>query len=239
MHKENNDPRHIAVIMDGNTRWALKNSLPGTQGHQHGMENTKKIIIAAIERGIAAVSLFALSSENLKRPAKQRRELLKIFDKALDEGVPGFHEQGVKFTFIGDRSFFPSHLINKMNQAEKLTLNNSRININIALNYGGKWDITQACKRLATMVQEKSIQSNNIEEKHIEELLCLADQPPIDLCIRTGNEKRISNFFLWQMAYAELYFSKTYWPDFGKRNFYAAINDYQKRVRRFGHSSIQ
>ncbi|MBE8182305.1 MAG: di-trans,poly-cis-decaprenylcistransferase [Candidatus Portiera sp.] len=239
MKSNNNDPQHIAVIMDGNTRWAVEKSLPGIQGYKHGMENTKKIIMAAIERNITSISLFALSSENLKRPAKQRRDLLKIFDQALDEGVPEFHAKLAKFTFIGDRSFFPSYLVKKMNQAEELTQDNTGININIALNYGGKWDITQSCRRLAKMVQEQQITYDKIDEKHIADSLCLADQPPIDLCIRTGNEKRISNFFLWQMAYTELYFSKVYWPDFGRRNFYAAINDFQKRTRRFGNSSIQ
>lgn len=239
MQNKINYPQHIAVIMDGNTRWAVERHLPGIQGYKQGMENTKTIILAAIERKIHSISLFALSSENLKRPAKQRRDLLKIFDQALDEGVPEFHEKSAKFTFIGERSFFPSHLVTKMKQAEELTQNNAGININIALNYGGKWDITQSLRRLAKMVQEKSITYDKIEEKHIGEFLCLADQPPIDLCIRTGNEKRISNFFLWQMAYTELYFSKAYWPDFGRRNFFAAINDFQKRTRRFGNSSIQ
>lgn len=238
MKNLSNEPKHIAIIMDGNMRWAMKNSLPSLKGYQSGMEATKAIILAAINRKIKNISLFALSSENIKRPTKQTRELLKVFDQALDEGIPEFHEKGAKFNFIGERGSLPSNLVRKMNEAEELTAKNSNIEINIAINYGGRWDILQACRTIAKLTESKQLNANKIQEKHFDKYLSLADQPPIDLCIRTGNEQRISNFFLWQLAYTELYFSKVYWPEFSVRRFYGAINDYKKRARRFGASSI-
>ena len=231
------NPRHIAIIMDGNTRWANKNSLPSIQGYRSGMENTKRIILASIRAEIESISLFALSSENWRRPVKETRQLLKVFDQALDEGVPEFHEKDARFTFIGERWVFPDSMVKKMNYTEELTKNNKGLRINIAINYGGQWDITQACKALAEQVKTKKLNPNRITDKLISKHLTLADQPPIDLCIRTGNEKRISNFFLWQLAYTELYFSKLFWPEFNERNFYAAIADFKKRSRRFGGSS--
>ena len=231
------DPQHIAIIMDGNMRWASKRSLPSIDGYRNGMENTKNIILAAIKRQITSVSLFALSSENIKRPAKQTRELMKVFDQALDEGIPDFHAKGACFSFIGDRSSLPIKLVKKMNDAEALTANNPGIRINIAINYGGKWDITQACRSILEQVKSNKLDPKKIDENFFQQYLCLADQPPIDLCIRTGDEKRISNFFLWQLAYTELYFSKVYWPEFNVRRFYAAISDYKKRGRRFGEVS--
>lgn len=230
------NPNHIAIIMDGNIRWAKKHSLPNIQGYRSGMENTKKIILSAIKAKIETVSLFALSSENWRRPAQQTRDLIKVFDQALDEGVPDFHSKGAKFSFIGERKVFPANLIKKMSYTEELTKNNKNISINIAINYGGQWDITQACRKVAYLVENNQIKPNKITNSLFAEHLCLADQKPIDLCIRTGNEKRISNFFLWQIAYTELYFSKVYWPEFGAKSFHAAIANYKKRIRRFGGS---
>ena len=234
MAQQNLQPRHVAITMDGNNRWATKRKLPSKEGYRRGTETTKKIILAALDKGIEVVSLFTLSSENVNRPSRQTRELLSILEQALDEGVPEFNEKGVRFSFIGDLDYFPAKLRKKIDHAIELTAKNKIMHVNIAINYGGQWDITQACRKVALLAAESKLNPKKISSKDIAKYITLHGQPEIDLCIRTGNEKRISNFFLWQIAYTELYFAPDLWPDFSVKKFDLALAEYKKRVRRFG-----
>ena len=229
--------RHIAIIMDGNTRWAKNRMMPSAYGHRAGLKAVKNIIQEARRQSIESLSLFALSSENWRRPQKEINQLMRLFEQALDEEVPALHKNNARLSFIGDKSVLSARLKNKMKKAEEQTLRNKAIRINIAVNYGGQWDIVNACRQIALMVQKKQIAPSDITATSIDAHISLSDQPPIDLCIRTGNEKRISNFFLWQLAYTEFYFSPIAWPDFKERNFRSALLAYKKRKRRFGDSS--
>ncbi len=229
-------PRHVAIIMDGNGRWARKRLLPRVAGHRKGVETVREIIRACIERGVAYLTLFAFSSENWRRPPEEVSLLMQLFVVALEQEVTKLHENDIRFRLIGDVSRFDERLRKLIAEAEALTANNSRLTLTIAANYGGRWDILQAVNR---MLAERPELAKGFGEEDLAPYLCLHDAPEPDLFIRTGGEQRISNFLLWQLAYTELYFTDTLWPDFDAKAFDAAIASFQARERRFGRTSEQ
>lgn len=229
-------PRHVAIIMDGNGRWARSRMLPRVAGHRKGVETVREIVRACIERGVPYLTLFAFSSENWRRPPEEVSLLMQLFVVALEQEVEKLHENGIRFRLIGDRSRFDARLKELIARAEELTADNRRLTLTVAANYGGRWDILQAANR---MLAERPELARGFAEEDFAPYLSLADAPEPDLFIRTGGEQRISNFLLWQLAYTELYFTDTLWPDFDARAFDAAIASFQKRERRFGRTSEQ
>ncbi|WP_248730237.1 MULTISPECIES: polyprenyl diphosphate synthase [Halomonadaceae] len=235
------EPRHVAIIMDGNNRWARARGLSGVRGHRAGVEAVRAVIRRAAERGIETLTLFAFSSENWKRPIAEVDALMELFLLALKREVKKLHEHNIRLTIIGEREGF-SHSIQKhIERAESLTRDNHGMHLVIAANYGGQWDIAQAARRLAEQVAEGKLTPEQVSEQRLASELCLADCSPVDLCIRTSGEQRLSNFLLWQLAYAELYFSPLLWPDFDGAAFDQAVESYQQRQRRFGmtHEQIE
>lgn len=220
--------------MDGNGRWAARRNQPRTQGHQAGGEALKNVVISAAERGIGILTVFAFSSENWRRPSHEVRRLLDLFMRALDREVPTLHQNGVRLCFIGARESFSARLRSSMDRAETLTSGNTRLRLNVAVNYGGRWDIVQAVQTLAEKVGTGEIEAARIDEAQFQHHVSLGDLPSPDLLIRTGGEQRISNFLLWQLAYTELYFTPVLWPDFDARALDDALADYAGRERRFG-----
>lgn len=232
-------PRHIAIIMDGNNRWAKQRHLPSLAGHKAGVDSLRDVIRTCIESGVESLTLFAFSSENWRRPALEVRGLMELFKLALDREVKKLAKNNIRLRVIGDKSGFSDDLQKRIEKSEALTESCTGLNLNIAANYGGHWDIAQAARKLAEQVARGELDPSAINPDCIAEQLSLADQPVPDLCIRTGGEKRISNFLIWQFAYTELYFSPALWPDFGREELTEAINDYQMRERRFGRTSEQ
>ncbi|MDR3214019.1 MAG: di-trans,poly-cis-decaprenylcistransferase [Azoarcus sp.] len=228
-------PRHIAIIMDGNGRWARKRFLPRMAGHTKGVEALRGTIRAAIERGIEYLTVFAFSSENWRRPADEVSFLMQLFIKSLQKEVSRLHENGIRFRVIGDRSRFESTLLKAIAAAEDLTAGNTRLHLTIAANYGGRWDVISAVNR----VLAKTAGMSEVSEEAIDAELSMSFAPEPDLFIRTGGEQRISNFLLWQLAYSELYFTDTLWPDFDALALDQAVASYQERERRFGRTSEQ
>jgi len=229
-------PRHVAVIMDGNGRWAKKRFLPRVAGHVKGVELLREMVRACLERGVQYLTLFAFSSENWRRPQDEVTLLMQLFVKALEQEVEKLDRNGVRLRVIGDLAPFEPRLRELISQAEENTAGNSRLDLTIAANYGGRWDITQAVNQmLATQPEKRAAWSESDLESH----LSMNFAPEPDLFIRTGGEERISNFLLWQLAYTELYFTPTLWPDFDTAEFDKAIVSYQKRERRFGRTSEQ
>lgn len=229
-------PRHVAVIMDGNGRWAKKRFLPRVAGHVKGVELVREMVRACLERGISYLTLFAFSSENWRRPQEEVSLLMQLFVKALEQEVEKLGRNGVRLRVIGDLSRFDPHLQELIRRAEDKTAENDRLVLTIAANYGGRWDIMQAANRLALAEPDRS---GGWSEADLEPYLAMSYAPEPDLFIRTGGEERISNFLLWQLAYTELYFTPTLWPDFATAEFDKAIASYQKRERRFGRTSEQ
>ncbi|WP_062810546.1 polyprenyl diphosphate synthase [Alcanivorax sp. NBRC 102028] len=229
-------PRHVAIIMDGNNRWARKHGVPGEEGHRAGEATVQAIIRQAAQRGLEALTLFAFSSENWRRPQAEVDHLMALFLKALAGRVEELHSHEVRIRFIGDRGAFSQGLQDGMTQAEVLTGNNTRMTVVIAVNYGGQWDIAHAARQLAAKVAEGEMEVDQIDAEAMAPYLSMADLPPPDLLIRTGGDQRISNFLLWQLAYSELFFSPLLWPDFDADAFDAALQDYAGRQRRFGRS---
>lgn len=229
-------PRHVAIIMDGNGRWARQRRLPRVAGHRRGVETVREVIRACIERGVEYLTLFAFSSENWRRPPEEVSLLMQLFVVALEQEVTKLHENDIRFRLIGDRSRFDERLQRLIHDAERLTAGNTRLNLTIAANYGGRWDILQAANR---MLAEHPELVHGFGEEDLAPYLSLHDAPEPDLFIRTGGEQRISNFLLWQLAYTELYFTETLWPDFDSEAFDAAIRWFQARERRFGRTSEQ
>jgi undecaprenyl diphosphate synthase len=229
-------PRHVAVIMDGNGRWAKKRFLPRVAGHVKGVELVREMVRACLERGISYLTLFAFSSENWRRPQEEVSLLMQLFVKALEQEVEKLGRNGVRLRVIGDLSRFDPHLQELIRRAENKTAENDRLVLTIAANYGGRWDIMQAANRLALAEPDRS---GSWSEADLEPYLAMSYAPEPDLFIRTGGEERISNFLLWQLAYTELYFTPTLWPDFATAEFDKAIASYQKRERRFGRTSEQ
>ncbi len=229
-------PRHIAIIMDGNGRWAKQRFLPRIAGHKRGVENVRSTVRACAENGVEYLTLFAFSSENWRRPPEEVSFLMQLFIAALEQEVAKLHENGVRFKVIGDMSRFDRQLRQLVADAENLTRDNRRLTLTVAANYGGRWDIMQAVKQ---MLVEKPHLATDFSEADLLPHLSLSYAPEPDLFIRTGGEQRVSNFLLWQLAYTELYFTDTLWPDFDRAAFDAAIGSYQQRERRFGRTSEQ
>jgi undecaprenyl diphosphate synthase len=229
-------PRHIAVIMDGNGRWAKQRYLPRVAGHRRGVKSVRNIVRACAERGVEYLTLFAFSSENWRRPAEEVSFLMQLFVVALEQEVDKLHENGVRFKVIGDLGRFEPKLVRLVREAEALTAANRRLTLTIAANYGGRWDVLQAANR---MLREHPRLAAGFTERELAPYLALNYAPEPDLFIRTGGEQRISNFVLWQLAYTELYFTDTLWPDFDAAALDRAIISYQQRERRFGRTSEQ
>ncbi|MFT6431169.1 MAG: undecaprenyl diphosphate synthase [Halopseudomonas sp.] len=232
-------PRHVAIIMDGNNRWARKRLMPGVAGHKAGVDAVKAAIEVCAEEGVEVLTLFAFSSENWRRPEDEVGALMDLFLGALRREVRRLRENDIRLRIIGDRSRFAPDLRNAMDAAETLTAECSRLTLVIAANYGGQWDIAQASRQLAFRVADGTLEAGSITEADLQSCLSTADWPLPDLCIRTGGEHRISNFLLWQLAYAELYFSDLYWPDFKHDALREALADFARRQRRFGKTSEQ
>ncbi len=232
-------PRHIAVVMDGNGRWAKKRFLPRTAGHKAGVKATRRIVELCAQYRIGALTLFAFSSENWNRPDQEVSSLMSLFLTTLNSEIDKLHEQGVCICFIGDRSRFSARLQASITEAEKKTEGNAQLTLNIAANYGGRWDILNAARGLAQKLMNGDITKEQISESAFSDELSLAGLPEPDLFIRTGGEQRISNFLLWQIAYTELFFTDTLWPDFDKNSFDEALDWYSTRQRRFGKTGEQ
>ncbi len=232
----NDTPRHIAIIMDGNGRWAEKKFLPRAAGHQAGVKAVRQIVEYCAEQDVEVLTLFAFSSENWRRPKQEVSLLMDLFMTTLQREVDKLDKNGIRIRFIGDRTAFSTKLQQKINQAEQQTRKNNGLSLVIAANYGGRWDMCQAMRQL---LNDPEQDTQNVKETDIERYLSTAGLPEPDLFIRTGGEKRISNFLLWQLAYTELYFTPTLWPDFDKRALQEAINDFKSRERRFGHTGEQ
>jgi undecaprenyl diphosphate synthase len=229
-------PRHIAIIMDGNGRWARQRFLPRVAGHQRGVESLREAVKTCRELGVEYLTVFAFSSENWRRPADEVSFLMQLFMKMLEREVGRLHENNIRLKIIGDRSRFDEQLNRHITEAEQLTSNNGGLTFTIAANYGGRWDIMQAVQ---AMLRDKPELSDNFTEAELEPHLSMHYAPEPDLFIRTGGEQRISNFLLWQLAYTELYFTDTLWPAFDREAMGAAIHSYQTRERRFGRTSEQ
>jgi undecaprenyl diphosphate synthase len=229
-------PRHVAIIMDGNGRWARRRYLPRVAGHKRGVETVRAVIRASIERGIEFLTLFAFSSENWRRPAEEVSFLMGLFIAALESEMEQLHKNGVRLRVVGNLSKFEPRLVELIHKAEQLTGENQRLTLTIAANYGGRWDILQATNRMLASNPEGR---GNYAEADLAPHLAMAFAPEPDLFIRTGGEQRISNFLIWQLAYTELYFTDLLWPEFDATALDAAITSYRERERRFGRTSEQ
>jgi undecaprenyl diphosphate synthase len=230
-------PRHVAIIMDGNHRWAQARHLPGAAGHRAGSRNVRPIAERCADLGVQYLTLFALSTENLDRPKREVDLLLSLMRRFLEDNIDELHERGVRLRIIGDRARFAAELQMLMKRAEQITRDNDRLHLTIAANYGGRWDIIQAMRSLARAVSEGQVDPDDVDEDAISGLLSLGDLPPPDLCIRTGGDQRISNFLLWDLAYSELYFTDAFWPEFDDARLDHAFETYRNRQRRFGRRS--
>lgn len=228
-------PKHIAIIMDGNGRWAKKRLMPRVAGHAQGVERVRDVVEACIRRGVAHLTLFAFSSENWRRPQEEVTRLMELFVMALEREVGKMHRNGVRLKVVGELSRFDARLQELIKQGEATTQDNVRLTLTVCANYGGRWDILNAMNTW----MKANPGASEITEEALTEHLCMSYAPEPDLFIRTGGEKRISNFLLWQLAYSELYFTDTLWPDFDATALDAAIDSYQKRERRFGRTSEQ
>lgn len=228
-------PKHIAIIMDGNGRWATKRFLPRVAGHVKGVDAVRGIVEACIKRDIQFLTLFAFSSENWRRPADEVSLLMRLFVTALEKEVKKMHDNNIRLKIVGDLSRFDLPLQEAIHQAEQLTAANTRLTVTVCANYGGRWDILQAMNKVVANGQL----AGEITEEMLEAQLSMAYAPEPDLFIRTGGETRISNFLLWQLAYTELFFTETFWPDFNAQSLDEAIVSYQSRERRFGRTSAQ
>ena len=229
-------PRHVAIIMDGNGRWAKSRLLPRIAGHKRGVETVRTAVKSCIEREVNYLTLFAFSSENWRRPATEISFLMQLFFTVLEQEVIKLHENGIRFKVIGDLTKFEPKIIEFIRKGEEMTSANTRLTLTIAANYGGRWDIMQAVRKMH--VQDPGLLNNFVEED-LSRHFAMSYAPEPDLFIRTGGEQRISNFLLWNLAYTELYFTDTLWPDFNADSLDLAIQSYQQRERRYGRTSEQ
>jgi len=236
MAAEQNIPTHVAVIMDGNGRWARKRALPRHAGHRSGVGAVRETVEIAAKRGVGYLTLFAFSSENWSRPREEVSKLMGLFVEALQREVDELHRNNVRLEFIGAREQLQAGLVEKIASAEVQTRGNTGLRLFVAVAYGGRWDIVQATQRLAGRAVAGEIAADDIDDAAIATELQLGDVPDPDLLIRTGGEQRISNFLLWNLAYAELWFCDTLWPDFGEQQFDAALDFYARRQRRYGNT---
>jgi undecaprenyl diphosphate synthase len=227
-------PKHLAVIMDGNRRWAKKHNLAIFMGHREGVKTIKMIITESIKAGIKILTLYAFSTENWKRTQKEINSLMNLFGEVIEKEKKNLIENQIKVNFIGNRKSLSKSLKLAMGSLEKATEKNSGLILNIAINYGGRAEICHAFQSIFLEIKENNIEFLDIDETIVNQHLFTSGIPDPDLLIRTGGEKRISNFLLWQIAYSELWFTKTFWPDFSENDFWKALNDYEKRVRKFG-----
>ena len=232
-------PGHICIIMDGNGRWAKKRLMPRSFGHRKGVEVTRRCVEFFATAGIKHLTLFAFSSENWNRPEDEVNNLMELFMRSLERYTDELHDQGLRIRFIGNRDQFSAKLRQQIERSEVKTESNRGMSLNIAANYGGHWDIVNAARQLATRVQQGSIRIADIDAQQFASGLALGEVPNPDLFIRTGGEQRISNFLLWQLAYAEFYFCDCLWPDFDEREMQLAIDEFQQRQRRFGKTGEQ
>lgn len=232
-------PSHIAIVMDGNGRWAEKRKRPRTFGHQAGLKALRAILEHAGRIGIPELTVFAFSSENWKRPAREVNRLMELFMRALDKEARELHENNVRIRFIGDVSAFSPELRKKVRAAVSMTADNTRMTLNVAANYGGRWDIVNATRKIAAAVQSGLIRPEHIDEALFSSYVALHDSKEPDLFIRTGGEMRISNFLLWQSAYTEFFFTPVLWPDFSPAELDNAIDAFRQRERRFGRTGAQ
>lgn len=232
-------PNHVAIIMDGNGRWASKRLLPRTAGHAKGVQSVRKAVEACGRLGVRYLTLFAFSSENWRRPADEVSLLMRLFVQALEREVARLKEQGVRLHVVGDLSAFEPRLQELILQAQAQTEHNDKLHLTIAANYGGRWDILQATRKMLKLHPELASDPESIDEAALAEHLTMAWAPEPDLFIRTGGEQRISNFLIWQLAYTELYFTDCYWPDFDDKEMHQAMQWYGQRERRFGRTSAQ
>jgi len=232
-------PLHVAIVMDGNGRWAQQRGLPRSAGHRAGAKSVRAVVEECLRRAIPVLTIFAFSSENWRRPPAEVRVLIELFRATLRAELPRMIEQGIQLRIIGDLSAFSPRLQEQIRLAEQATRDNCALILQVATNYGGRWDITQAMRRLAHEVRAGTLAPEHIDEAALAARLSFADLPDPDLFIRTGGEKRLSNFILWQSAYAELYFSELMWPEFDADAFALALADFARRQRRFGQTSEQ
>ncbi|MGK0296906.1 MAG: undecaprenyl diphosphate synthase [Gammaproteobacteria bacterium] len=239
MDQSNNIPKHIAIIMDGNGRWATQRGLSRIAGHKSGVTTLRNIVQHSVRRKIKVLTVFAFSSENWKRPPQEVDLLMKLFLTSLRNEVDELHKNNVALTFIGERTGFSKKLVDMINSTEEDTALNSGLQLVIAANYGGRWDITDACKKIVSKACQGELTSSDVDESMITSHLSLYGLPEPDLFIRTGGEQRISNFLLWQCAYSELYFCDVLWPDFNENHFDESMQWYEGRQRRFGRTDEQ
>lgn len=232
-------PQHVAIIMDGNGRWAEDRSKPRHAGHRAGVASVRAVVEKAAECGVSALTLFAFSSENWARPREEVSQLMGLFFDVLQREIEDLHRNNVRVRFVGQLDLLSDRLVRKMRAAERRTAANTGLNVNVAVAYGGRWDITQATQRLAARVAAGELTPGDIDEQNIADSLALSGVPDPDLLIRTGGEHRISNFLLWNLAYSEIYFCDCLWPDFGKAEFEAALDFFALRERRFGRTPKQ
>ena len=232
-------PRHIAIIMDGNGRWAKKRALPRLVGHEYGVKSVRTVAETAARLGVKYLTLYTFSTENWNRPQLEVKAIMALLVRTIRKEVATLQKNNIRLRTIGNIEALPKDAYNELQEAMALTANNDSMDLVLALNYSARWDIVQATKQIAESVQNGSIKVEDINEKTISESLNTGALPELDLLIRTSGEFRISNFMLWEMAYGEFYFTDIYWPEFDQEAFYRAIVDYQKRERRFGKTSDQ
>ena len=232
-------PSHVAIIMDGNGRWARNHCMPRNAGHKAGLEAARRIVTACGQRGINYLTLFTFSSENWRRPQEEVSFLIQLLTYCVEKEIKQLQKKEVRLRFIGDLSKFPSPLQEKIKEAEALTANNAGITVVLAINYGGQWDIVQAVRKICKAVQRGAIDLNAVDPTYLASELSTAGIPPPDLLIRNSGERRISNFLLWQLAYTELYFTDILWPDFDEMALEGGLNFYCSRERRFGYTTEQ
>ena len=239
MKQPADSPQHVAIIMDGNGRWARSRGLPRPAGHRASLKVVRKVVEECARRNVEYLTLFAFSSENWRRPPDEVGMLMTLFLDALEREVADLHRNGVRLRFMGNRELLGASLAQRMADAESLTVGNKGLVLMVALAYGGRWDITQACRSIAVEVAAGTLAAGDIGEAHVAARLALAGMPEPDLLIRTGGERRISNFLLWNLAYTEMYFSDVLWPEFSTQHLDAACDFFAQRERRFGKTSAQ
>lgn len=232
-------PRHIAIIMDGNGRWAKKRFLPRVAGHKAGVDSVHKVVQSCVEKKIEVLTLFAFSSENWQRPAQEVDYLMDLFLNLLEREIKKIHEQNIQLRIVGERNRFEKKLQLQIAKAEEITAKNTGLKLVVAVNYGGRWDIVQACRKLATAIEKGTCSAKDITEELLNKQLSLGELPEPDLFIRTSGEQRISNFLLWELAYTELYFTDVLWPDFDEEELEKALDFFAERERRFGRITEQ
>ncbi|MDZ7634836.1 MAG: isoprenyl transferase [Bacteroidales bacterium] len=232
-------PRHVAVIMDGNGRWARRRGMERIFGHHQGVKAVRKTVEAAAELGVQYLTLYAFSTENWNRPDDEVSALMDLMVESINDETHTLVEKQISLKVIGDLGRLSANVRNRLYETMRVTAGGSRMKLIVALSYSSRWEIAEACRRIAMAVQEERISTGDIDEETVSANLETADLPDPELMIRTSGEKRISNFLLWQLAYAELYFTEKLWPDFGKEDFYKAVADFQKRERRYGKTSEQ